>query len=42
MDYLSTWGKGFHTSVGYMPKCDTEWNYEELLKCGWEDLEESE
>ena len=40
MDYLSTWGKGFHTSVGYMPKCDTEWNYEELLKYGWEDLEE--
>jgi hypothetical protein len=42
MDYLSTWGKGFHTSVGYMPKGDTEWNYEELLKYGWEDLEESE
>ena len=40
MDYLSTWGKGFHTSVGYMPKCDTEWNYEELLKYGWEELEE--
>lgn len=41
MDYLSTWGKGFHTSVGYMPKSDTEYNYEELLKYGWEDLEEN-
>ena len=40
MDYLSTWGKGFHTSVGYMSKSDTEYNYEELLKYGWEDLEE--
>ena len=40
MDYLSTWGKGFHTSVGYMPKCDTEYDYEELLKYGWEDLDE--
>ena len=40
MDYLSTWGKGFHTSVGYMPKCDTEYDYAELLKYGWEDLEE--
>ena len=40
MDYLSTWGKGFHTSVGYMPKGDTEWNYEELLQYGWEELEE--
>ncbi len=40
MDYLSTWGKGFHTSVGYMPKSDTEWNYEELLKYGWEELED--
>jgi hypothetical protein len=42
MDYLSTWGKGFHVSVGYMPKGDTEWNYEELLRYGWEDLEEQE
>jgi hypothetical protein len=42
MDYLSTWGKGFHTSVGYMPKADTEYNYEELLKYGWEELEETE
>lgn len=40
MDYLSTWGKGFHVSVGYMPKGETEWDYEELLKYGWEDLEE--
>lgn len=39
-DYLNTWGKGFHISVGYMPEGDTEWNYEELLKYGWEDLEE--
>lgn len=42
MDYLSTWGKGFHTSVGYMHKDDTEYNYEELLKYGWEDLEENQ
>ena len=40
IDYLSTWGKGFHTSVGYMPKSDTEWNYEELLEYGWKELEE--
>jgi hypothetical protein len=40
MDYLSTWGKGFHTSVGYMSKGDTEWDYEELLKYGWEELED--
>lgn len=40
MDYLSTWGKGFHTSVGYMPKSDTEWNYKELLEYGWKELEE--
>ena len=42
MDYLSTWGKGFHTSVGYMPKGDIEYDRDELLKYGWQDLEESE
>lgn len=42
MDYLSTWGKGFHTIAGYMSKGYTEWNYEELLKYGWEELEELE
>lgn len=41
-DYLSTWGKGFHVSVGYMPKGDTQYDYEELLKYGWEDLEENQ
>ena len=40
MDYLSTWGKGFHVSVGYMPKGDTQYDYEELLQYGWEELEE--
>ena len=39
-DYLSTWGKGFHTSVGYIPKGDIEWDREELLELGWKDLEE--
>jgi hypothetical protein len=42
MDYLSTWGKGFHTSVGYMPKDDIQYDYEELLKYGWQDLEDVE
>jgi len=32
MDNLSTWGKGFHTSVGYIPAGDREWNREELLE----------
>ena len=39
MDHLSTWGKGFHASVGYIPKGDLTWDREELLKHGWEDLE---
>lgn len=42
MDYLSTWGKGFHAEVGYMPKDETKWNYEELLKYGWEELDDNE
>lgn len=35
-NYLSTWGKGFTVSVGYMPKGETSYNREELLKEGWE------
>lgn len=42
MDYLNTWGKGFHASVGYIPAGDLDWNREELLEIGWKDLEESE
>jgi hypothetical protein len=37
---LSTWGKGFHASVGYLPKCEVEYNYSEMLEQGWKDLEE--
>ena len=39
-DYLSTWGKGFHVEVGYIPEGDIEYDYKELLKEGWKDLEE--
>lgn len=39
-DYLSTWGKGFHVEVGYIPAGDLEYNYEELLNEGWKYLEE--
>ena len=42
MDSLSTWGKGFFASVGYIPKGDLEWNRKELLELGWKDLEDSE
>lgn len=37
---LSTWGKGFFASVGYVPKDDIEYNFSEMLKQGWEDLED--
>lgn len=36
---LSTWGKGFFASVGYLPKCEVEYDFDEMLKAGWEDLE---
>jgi len=36
---LSTWGKGFFASVGYVPKDDIEYDFSEMLKQGWEDLE---
>jgi hypothetical protein len=36
---LSTWGKGFFASVGYLPKCEVEYDLDEMLKAGWEDLE---
>lgn len=42
MDYLDTWGKGFHASVGYIPKGDLEWNRVELLELGWQDLEDNQ
>ena len=38
---LSTWGKGFFASVGYVPKGDIEYDFSMMLKQGWEDLEES-
>lgn len=37
---LSTWGKGFHASVGYLPKCEVEYNFSDMLEQGWKDLEE--
>lgn len=37
---LSTWGKGFFASVGYVPKGDIEYDFSMMLKQGWEDLEE--
>lgn len=39
-NYLSTWGKGFHCSVGYIPQADITYDRDELLKYGWRDLEE--
>jgi len=38
---LSTWGKGFYANVGYIPKSDIEFDFNELLQQGWEDLEAS-
>ena len=40
MDYLSTWGKGFHASVGYIPKGDLEWDCQELLRLGWQEIKD--
>ena len=36
---LSTWGKGFFASVGYLPKCEVEYNFSEMLEEGWKSLE---
>jgi hypothetical protein len=36
---LSTWGKGFFASVGYLPKCEVEFNFSEMLEEGWNNLE---
>jgi hypothetical protein len=36
---LSTWGKGFFASVGYLPKCEVEYNFTEMLEEGWNNLE---
>jgi hypothetical protein len=37
---LSTWGKGFFANVGYLPKCEVEYNFSEMLEEGWKNLEE--
>jgi hypothetical protein len=37
---LSTWGKGFFASVGYLPKCEVEYDFAEMLEEGWKNLEE--
>jgi len=39
---LSTWGKGFFASVGYLPKCEVEYNFTEMLEEGWKNLEDAE
>jgi hypothetical protein len=36
---LSTWGKGFYASVGYLPKCEVEYSYNDMLEQGWKDLD---
>ena len=38
--WLDTWGKGFFSNVGYVPRVDIEYNFQELLEQGWQDLEE--
>lgn len=37
--WLNTWGKGFYSSVGYVPKGEIEYNFDEMLKEGWKNLE---
>lgn len=39
---LSTWGKGFFASVGYVPKDEIEYNFTEMLEEGWKYLEDAE
>ena len=38
-DWLSTWGKGFFSSVGYMSQYDIKFNRDKWLKLGWKELE---
>lgn len=38
-DWLSTWGKGFSASVGYMSQHDIKFNRDKWLKIGWQELE---
>lgn len=38
-DWLSTWGKGFSASVGYMSQNDIKFNRDKWLKIGWQELE---
>ena len=37
-DWLSTWGKGFSATVGYMSQHDIKFNREKWLKIGWKEL----
>lgn len=39
-DWLSTWGKGFSASVGYMSQHDIKFNRDKWLKIGWKELED--
>jgi hypothetical protein len=36
---LSTWGKGFHASVGWVEKAEIEYDYQAMLDEGWKNLE---
>ena len=36
---LSTWGKGFYASVGYIPKGEIEYDWQGALEEGWKQLE---
>jgi hypothetical protein len=36
---LSTWGKGFFANVGYLPKCEVEYDWQSALEEGWRELE---
>jgi hypothetical protein len=38
---LSTWGKGFFASVGYVPKEEIEYDWQSALEEGWKYLEEN-
>ena len=36
---LSTWGKGFYASVGYVEESEINYDFSEMLALGWKDLE---
>ena len=36
---LSTWGKGFYASVGWVEKLEIEYDYQAMLDEGWKNLE---